>query len=146
MTTNHDLTAAYRATTFRVQGPEGNIDIRIGRRHAQLDALLTDLVRTEWAYITAWNPSSRPLTLEQNASAHTELVRLVRDRGLPYYEGYGIPDSEGWSPERSVWIAGLGRNAATAIGTLFGQKAIVVGSKGDAAVLLFCSAPDIIGK
>jgi len=131
---------SYLATTFRVESPNGHIDIRVGEKHPRIDALLSHHNATEWAYITAWNPGSQPVAAEINSVAHAELIDLVGKRALPYYEGDGIPDNLGWPPERSVWIAGITRREALTIGARFGQNAIVVGELGGIAELLFCEA------
>jgi hypothetical protein len=138
MTAGDNLTDLYKATTFRVESPAGHIDIRVGERHSPLDALLSRHSATEWAYITAWNPGSQPLSADQNALAHLTLLQTIRDRGFVCHIGNGIPDNEGWAPERSVWIAGIGRAEAIALGVRFGQNAIVVGTIGGIAELAFC--------
>jgi hypothetical protein len=132
------LEAAYLATTFRVEAPNENIDIRVGHMQPKLDALLLQLGATEWAYVTAWNPGSRLARSDQNTFAQDELLRLVRDRGFVLYEGLGIPDLEGWAPERSTWIAGIGRREAIELGRQFGQNAIVIGSWGGVVELVWC--------
>ncbi len=136
MTEGAKFAALYKATTFRVEGPEGIVDIRVGEVHPRIDALLLPHGVTEWAYITAWNPGSRPMSEDQNALAHDELIKVLRERGFTFYEGDGIPDQAGWAPERSVWIAGISRREAVEIGRRFGQNAIVVGSLGGIAELV----------
>jgi hypothetical protein len=136
--TEQDLAVLYSATSFRVEVPGGVIDIRVGNRHADLDALLSELSFAEWAFITAWNPGSALLPPEQNAAAQVDLIRIVRDHSYHFYEGDGIPDQAGWAPERSVWIAGISRADAVEIGRRFGQNAIIVGAVGAPAELLFC--------
>jgi hypothetical protein len=137
--TEQGLADLYRATTFRVDAPDGVIDIRVGNRHAGLDALLSKLSVTDWAFITAWNPGSRLLSLEQNEAAQEDLIRMVRDQyKCRYFPGSGIPDNPGWTPERSVWIAGISGTDAASLGERFGQNAIVVGAFGAPAKLLFC--------
>lgn len=142
MTEGDDFAALYRATTFRVETPDGHIDIRVGEKHAGIDALLSRHNATDWAYITAWNPGSRPLSADQNEVAHLTLRQTIRDRGFECYVGDGIPDNEGWAPERSVWIAGIGRAEAIALGMRFAQSAIVVGSFGEIAELVNCNEAD----
>jgi hypothetical protein len=129
----------YRATTFRVEGPRCNIDIRIGSSSPEVDELLLQLGVTQWAYITAWNPGSRPTPAAQNVLAQVELLQIARARGFAFYEGEGIPDNEGWAPERSIWIAGIIRREAVEMGRQFGQNAIVVGRLGGVAELVCCS-------
>jgi hypothetical protein len=132
------LESSYRATSFRVDAPSGGIDIRVGEKHPRIDALLSKHNATEWAYITAWNPGSSPLSAEQNAVAQDELLQIIRNRGFALYEGDGIPDKEGWAPERSIWIAGISRREALEIGRKFGQNSIVVGVIGGVAELVPC--------
>ena len=138
MTRTPDLETLYRNTTFRVEAPNGHLDIRIGDKHPRIDSVLSEHNATEWAYITAWNPGSRPTSTEQNALAQEKLIKIVQDRGFRFYLGDGIPDQEGWAPERSVWIAGISREEAVEIGRQFGQNAIVVGNLGSVAELLDC--------
>ena len=122
------LANLYRATTFRVESPGGIIDIRVGEKHPRIDALLLRHSATEWAYITAWNPRSQLVSHLQNATAQLAMVQLLHNRNLDFYEGDGIPDSGDWTPERSVWVAGLTRQNAAAVGSQFGQTAVVVGT------------------
>jgi len=134
------LADSYNATTFTVDTPIGRIDIRVGKRHPKIDRLMEDVSPAAWAYITAWNPHSELLSDNQNTVAQDEMRRVIRGRGFLYYEGYGIPDNPGWSPEQSVWIAGISRTEAESIGRQFGQNAIVVGVAGGIAELLDCKA------
>jgi hypothetical protein len=135
---NKTLADSYNATTFTVETPIGRIDIRVGKRHPRIDRLMEGVSPAAWAYITAWNPHSELLSKDQNAIAQGSLRRVIRDRGFLNYEGYGIPDNPGWSPEQSVWIAGIDRTEAEFIGRQFGQNAIVVGVAGGIAELLDC--------
>jgi hypothetical protein len=138
MTASADFTEHYKATTFRVETPAGHIDIRVGGKHPGIDSLLSRHNATEWAYITAWNPGSQPLSADQNELAHVTLLQSIRNRGFECYVGDGIPDNKGWTPERSVWIASIGRAEAVALGVRFGQNAIVVGTIGGIAELVNC--------
>jgi hypothetical protein len=141
VTKTPDLEALYRNTTFRVEAPNGHIDIRIGDKHPRIDSLLSEHNATEWAYITAWNPGSRPMSAEENALAHDKLLEIIRDRNFQPYLGEGIPDQEGWAPEQSIWIAGISRHEAAELGRQFGQNAIVVGTLGGVAELVFFEEP-----
>lgn len=136
--TDLELTESYTATTFRVNGPVDAVDIRVGHRHPAIDQLMGDASPSEWAFITAWNPRSELLAAEQNEAAQSALLRVVRERWLRFYEGSGIPDSPGWAPERSVWIAGISRADAIGLGIQLGQNAIVVGKIGGIAELVNC--------
>ena len=119
--------------------PNRSIDIHIGSRNPDLEELLNTLRLREWAYITAWNPRSKERSAEENAAAHRAFLQELHARGFRhYFEGEGIPDNPGWAPERSVWIAGISRADAIALGAQCGQNAIVVGQLGGVAELVFC--------
>ena len=47
------LAAAFRAALYRILGPSGPIDLRIGRRSAALDRLLERAGVRCWAFLTA---------------------------------------------------------------------------------------------
>ena len=132
------LETQYESTTFRVEVPRGYLDIRLGNRHPPIDRLLERLGATEWAYITAWNPQSQAVSHAQNGIAQEQLKQCLRAHGLHFYQGDGIPDAGDWTPERSVWVAGIGRQDAIDIGGQFGQTAIVVGTNGGVAELVYC--------
>jgi hypothetical protein len=130
---------AFRATVYRVFIPEqAPIDIRIGEGAELLDAILERHGAHEWAFITAWNPGSRPLTAEENDARQAELLTTLRQRGLPWFDGSGIPDRSDWQPEESVLVLDITTNEAVDLGTRFGQLAVVVGQRGGPAELVYC--------
>lgn len=134
-----DIDAAFRATTYRVFVPDAPpIDLRIGARSVRLDALLDRHRCTQWAFVTAWNPGSQPLSVAQNAPRQTALADLLRQRGLSWLHGSGIPDRSDWQAEPSVLVLGIDRDEAVSIGRRFGQIAVVVGGCRSAAELVYC--------
>ncbi len=68
------LLHAYRMTRYTVAG----ITLRIGRRSAALDRLLTTRRRHQAAFITAWNPLSRPMPPGWNCRMQASLQQAVR--------------------------------------------------------------------
>jgi hypothetical protein len=134
-----DKDAAFRATTYRVFVPDAPpIDLRIGEVSTRLDAVLARLGCGEWAFVTAWNPEAQPLSAADNAPRQNELLDLLRERGLRWLDGSGIPDRPNWQAEPSVLVLGIERADAVAIGRRFRQVAIVVGKCGGAAELAYC--------
>ena len=103
-----------------------------------LDCLLEERQAEKWAYITAHNPGSRPLTARENAERHECLLRHVIDHGYAYLPGRGVGDAGDWPPEESLLILDISKEPAIALGASFGQNAIVFGSKGGAPQLLWC--------
>jgi len=135
-----ELRAAYESTRFVAHGPGGDLDILIGRNLPELDRLLTEEGATEWAYISAWNPRSEPTPAEVNSATQIELEAELSTAGYRFFPGEGVPADSAWPPEASVLVLGINRAAAIAVGRRYGQNAIVVGAKGQAAELLFLAA------
>lgn len=120
------LAEAYRRTSYVVL-PDGGREIvlRIGEASVALAELLREGV--EWAFVTASNPASRPLTAEENERRHDMLIERVRAAGRQSYPGEGRGDDGRWPAERSLFIRDIGEESARRLGIEFGQKAIVVG-------------------
>jgi hypothetical protein len=134
------LLEAYRRTTFVVADtPNGRLSLRVGQHCAELEALLAIHGVTTWAYVTAFNPGSLPLSAEENAGRQRRLVSSVARLGLASYPGEGVGDDGRWPPEPSLLILGITREAAGKLGSEFGQLAVVYGEKGQEAELLVCT-------
>lgn len=135
------LRAAYEATDYRVdEGPRGGFTIRVGARSADADALLAATAAEAWAFITASNPRSVQLPAAENVARMARLERRVRERGLVAYAGTGV--GADWPPESSLLVIGLAEPEAVAVAREFGQHAIVVGSRGTPARLVWIEAGD----
>jgi hypothetical protein len=130
------LVEAYRRTKYRVEAPEGSIDITIGEAAPELDRLLDRLGVGCWAFITAYNPGSIRRSAELNERDTERLRRELEAEGFTTLPGAGI--GEGWPPERSLLVAGMDREQARAAGRRFGQIAVVAGLRGAVAELVFC--------
>ena len=133
-----ELWNAYLATKYRASTTIGEITIQIDKPHPELDLLLENHCVEQWAFITAWNPFSQELSLEENTVRHEQLVGKVRELGYIAFEGAGIPENTNWQPETSLLILGVGENMAIDVGIEFGQNAIVLGKKGTNAQLITC--------
>lgn len=132
------LWQAYRSTRFEASTQMGLAVIRIDQVNPELDRLLVELEGEEWAFITAWNPLSSALPLEENRVRNREMESLLRSNGYRFYPGRGIPADSIWDPEESFLVIGMSRESAVGIGREFGQNAVVWGARGEAAVLLDC--------
>jgi hypothetical protein len=134
------LAEAYRGTTYHVDSPEGPIALRIGVPSPALDRLLERCGADAWAYITAWNPGSRPLPVEENRRRNRALEESLRALGAVTWPGLGVGEDPAWPPEESVLGVRVGRAAAREVGARFGQNAVVVGRRGEPPELLWCAA------
>jgi hypothetical protein len=135
---SQDLLEAYRRTTFIAYTPKARLALRVGHRSAQLDDLLAAQGATTWAYVTAFNPGSRLLPINDNVRRHRELESLVASLGFEWYRGEGIGGDHQWPPEASLLVLGIGRADAMRLGSRFGQFAVVFGERGHEAELVVC--------
>jgi len=138
---SNDLTglwAAYAKTDFDAVTPAGTVRIRVGETNQTLDALLDSHQAGCWAFITAFNPGSRPLSDQENIHRHEQLRGLVSAAGYRWFEGQGVGQGTDWPPERSLLILGITLPEAIYLGRRFGQLAIVAGTRGEAACLQPC--------
>jgi hypothetical protein len=133
-----DLISAYRRTSFFANTDRGRIRVRIGEHNADLDALLRAVGRRSWAYVTAYNPGSIVLSVEENADRQSALESGVQTAGYRIFAGEGVGDDGQWPPEPSLLILGIDRQAAIELGHRHGQRAVVWGELGTEAGLLLC--------
>jgi hypothetical protein len=130
------LQAAYLATEYHVEHPEGGFVLRIGARSRTLDRLLDQHGQRTWAFLTAWNPLSVIVPMEQNVARQAQLEAEVQQRGWVMLAGRG--QGAGWAAEASVLVLGITEPEAIALGQMFRQAAIVVGTHGESARLVWC--------
>jgi len=109
------LEQAYRQTRYVVL--DKDIIITIDQHCAQVDALLEQHECEDWAFITAENPFSKPLTADENATRHNQLLEKVT--GYIHFDGEGIGDDPKWKPEKSLLILGISTSDAISIGKYF---------------------------
>lgn len=138
MNTGREFEDAYKATDFVVEDGFVEFAIRIGQKNAKLDNFLADRKIEMWAFITAFNPRSKQLSDEENATRHDELLALVKSRGFESLVGYGRACAGDWPPERSLFVLNIDRDSAGEIGRRFGQNAVVAGRFGEDAELVWC--------
>jgi hypothetical protein len=135
---NHPLHEAYERTSFWVfTSPTDRFVIRCGERSEALECLLAAAGARHWAYITACNPRSIPLSDEENARRMAALEDRVRQRGMRYLHGEGIGEGGEWPPERSILIVGVSQDEASAIARECEQNALVCGISGEPAMLVW---------
>src|SRR5437899_68709 len=89
---------AYRRTTFFVDTPQGRMSFRVGEHCGELDDLLRRHGVTTWGYLTAFNPGSVLLPVDENVARQGELARAIATLGLVSYLGEGIGEEGGWPP------------------------------------------------
>lgn len=135
------LLAAYRTTRYVVR-PHASTEgveqvLRVGGLHPTLDAALLARGHREWAFLTAWNPGSRPRGKEENQREQERLTSQLVAGGWVVAPAIGEAEDCSWS-EQSLFIPGLPRAEAERFGRAHGQVAVLVGRTGGPAELLLC--------
>lgn len=128
--------AAYRRTAYEAAGAVA----RIGARSAGIDALLRRHGARHAAFLTAWNPRSRPMPRGWNERMQHRLRQVLGARVL----AEGEWRARGWAERHLLargdprWIAWVARR--------FRQHAIVVVGLGRKARLLLAPCPPATGQ
>ncbi len=132
--------AAYEATSFWVDVfPDSPFAIRCGTRTPRLDDLLVKCGASTWAYMTACNPRSDLLTASDNAERMGRLRHHLQQRGYSFFPGEGVPDKPEWAPEPSFLVLGITESEAVSLARIYEQNAILIGTQGQCATLLWVS-------
>jgi hypothetical protein len=119
-----DLHIAFERTRYIVY-TDTPIVLRIGKASADLQKLHHAHGARCSAFITAFNPDSVALTLEQNEERQRALKNELDKLGYPYYEGLGQPEDDDWQGEASFLVINIPEPEAVRLQEKYGQLAIV---------------------
>ena len=135
---NSELFEAYKNTTYRVNLPLGEIDIRIGVLNPLLKELLFRNNSESWAFITACNPYSVMQNADVNTFLNTQLEAYLLEKQYLFFKGMGVGDDDSWEPEASFMVLNIRKEDAVKLGKQFKQNAIVTGVIGNLPELIDC--------
>ena len=119
------LVAAYRAARYHVSGAAEPFDLALDAPNPALEACHRAYRVECSAFLTAFNPGSRPTAGAVNAAAAARLARRLRDLGHPLLAGFGTDPAGSWPAEQSVLALGLALEPASRIAREFGQAALL---------------------
>ncbi|WP_296228531.1 DUF3293 domain-containing protein [Ralstonia sp. UBA689] len=128
-----ELIAAYRRARYRVDTPQGDVLLRVDAANPALAALLAQ-ADAPWAvFVTAYQPFSRAVSVEENAARQAELLAWAIARGMPWLAGEGGPPenrtagtSNAWAPEPSLLLFIDDPAIADTLMLAFEQNAVVL--------------------
>ena len=129
------LRDAYLATIYEVK--HLGLQLRIGEENWDLEEFLIDNNVFSWAFISAWNPFSKPLSSSENEIRHEKLKDFTKNKQWVFAEGFGVPQNQNWEAEKSLLILDISRVEAIDLGKKFKQNAIVFGRLNKAPELIF---------
>lgn len=122
---SQQLVDSYAKTIYRIDTVPKPIYLRIDTFSVPLALLLQDTDSHHAAIVSAYNPFSRPLSIEENSAAHRSLRHCLQHRGYSIVEGSNIDPCAQWPAEKSFFVSGIDPDTAQSIGRQFNQNAIV---------------------
>jgi hypothetical protein len=120
-----ELIEEYRRTHYRVFDPEGEFALIVDQPAPELERCHARHGVGSSAFITAWNPGSRPREAALNKAAQGKLLAEIRRRGWSVIDASGEGPDGRWPPEPSVLVLGIPESDARQLGRDHGQKAVV---------------------
>lgn len=140
MATLEELQESYSRALYRIDADPEPIVLRAGEPSPQLDRWLAARGAKRFAFLTAANPGSEPLTEAENARRYVRLLARVRETGLRTIAGESCEATSGGWRERSLLVVGIDREPALALARELGQLALLVGEIGGPVELLYTSS------
>lgn len=138
---NLELFAAYCQSVYRVATPRGECDIRVARRCWQLETEVKAAGGHGFAFITACNPQSQQLSVEENARRSAELEMAITAGGWVSWPAVARGATEEWPPEAGFCVLSAEIDQVRHWLIEFSQYAAVVAQLGERARLLFAPLP-----
>ena len=134
---SESLLKQYLASLYRFHDCGREVVLHVGVHSPALAALHRSRGVESSAFITAWNPGSRPLGKEENQARNEALARDAFAAGFQLLRGEGHSPDRDWC-EESYLVLGIGRREALALARKHGQVAFL--SMGAQAVpeLVIC--------
>ncbi len=122
-----ELEKHYLETTYSVFIDQDKYDIQVGEPvPAVINKLLENEKESSAVIVTAWNPRSELLSLQENQARNTKLKSKFKMHTIFDALGQGDDLSEQlWQAEESFFIIGLNKTDADKIAVEYGQYAYV---------------------
>lgn len=124
MPSRAEVQAAYEATEYVVFGKDEFV-LKVNEYSAPLRLVYNDLGVKSVLHITAWNPFSRLLALEENRQRQALLFQTVTNSGLVFCAGFGRDPTGEWSGEEHLVVFGVDRDYAVRLAGEFEQNAVL---------------------
>ncbi|RAR73694.1 DUF3293 domain-containing protein [Flavobacterium aciduliphilum] len=127
-----ELLLGYQSTCYSILNPK--IDIYLTKDNEALHSFLKEHHFNSWCFITAWNPFSNALSLEDNQRLNSLLEQDLTNYTV--FAGEGKDTLGDWPPEISFFVGGITKEAAIYLGKKYEQNAIVYGEINGLAELI----------
>jgi len=123
---NSELEKAYLETTYSVFVDGEKYDIKIGKPiPSVINHLLENENEKSAVILTAWNPCSKALSLEENKERNNKLLLDIKNSKRTIYKALGKGDDTSWPAEESFFIPAITKETAERIAIEYEQNAYV---------------------
>jgi len=120
-----ELIEEYRLTRYHVEDGPHQFVLEVDRPSAELRRLYGEFGAECAAFLTAWNPFSKPTSKVQNQRANQALLAELELAGYVCLDGFGKGRDPRWEPEASLLVLNITREQAREVATRYGQNAIL---------------------
>ncbi|WP_199747095.1 DUF3293 domain-containing protein [Aerolutibacter ruishenii] len=121
-----ELAAAYAQADYAVRLDGDTFRLKVGSAAGDVEAYWPAM---HYAFITAWNPASRPTSDAANQRADSSLVAQLKAIGAPHQPAWAEDTSGDW--RESGWlVAGLEPHMLDALAHEFGQAGVLHWDQG----------------
>jgi len=126
---NASILQAFQSARYIVQAPDGEIQLRVGRRSTAMNRLMHDHHASCAAILTAWNPGGKPSGKQANVAAQAALEAQLCATGAAILAGRNMaaeddPSTNDWTEPTAV-VFGISLTQAEAVARAYGQLAFV---------------------
>jgi|AAFX01.2.fsa_nt_gi hypothetical protein len=118
------LRAAFRATCYQFDTPQGRLQLRIDEPDPALQALLRNHAAGSAAVLTAFNPQANRRDQSANLQAQQILRRDLAAQGFTLYPGRNDDPAGEWV-EESFLVVGISRRDARSFASRHDQLAFL---------------------
>ena len=136
---DQQLLQKYESTDYIVDD-DPPLMFHLGEQNDGLRILFASFNVESAAFITAWNPGSEQLPLDENYDRQAALLEAISQLRLNYFVGRGESPAGDWA-EDSYLVLGIDKDQALSLGQQFGQNAVVWIPVSGVPELLICQAP-----
>lgn len=134
--TSIELERAYREALYVVHAGEKSIPLKVGNSSSEMADLMNLHGVNNAALITAFNPRSVLVSVQENVRNHNALVADINALGLESLSGEGGDVSNAWPSEPSVLALGISLGDAELLADRYRQNAFLWIAGDDGSVRL----------
>jgi len=111
--------------------------LQVGVHDPGLDAWLAQHDFLTYAFMTPYNPHSNALPAVENEARMTDLLKVLRGRGIPFVPAEGRDPAGEWPTEHGVFLFDQPATEVHELARSFGQNAVVEGTLGGVGFLVW---------